>query len=129
MTIYQQINATRDASGLPTFTETAAYSVYLETETEKYYFIQAARAAGATVAGVSGCGRGYYIQIDATPEQAETINRTAYTAEIDRYTPAQAWAAWKEQRLTVGQMAIYQERHRLRFDHLGRVQYAGGAAL
>lgn len=129
MTIYKQINATQDAAGRPVFTETAAYSVYLETETEKYYFLQAARQAGATVAGVSGCGTGYYIQIDATPDQAETINRTAYTAEIDRYTPAQAWAAWSGQRLTVGQMEIYQERHGLRFDSLGRVQYAGGAAL
>lgn len=128
MTMYQQINATQDAAGRPVFTETATYSVYLETETEKYYFLHAARQAGATVAGVSGCGTGYYIQIDATPDQAETINRTAYTAEMDRYTPAQAWAAWKAQRLTVGQMAIYQERHGLRFDHLGRVWYEGGAA-
>ena len=129
MTIYQQNNATRDAAGLPVFTATACYSVYLETETEKHYFIQAARQAGASVCGVSGCGSGFYIQIDATADQAETINRTAYTAEIDRYTPAQAWAAWKAQRLTVGQLAIYQERHRIQFDHLGRVWYEGGAAL
>lgn len=120
MTMYEQIKEVKNAAGLPVFTETAAYSVYLETETEKYDFIRATREAGATVAGVSGCGRGYYIQIDATPDQAETINRTVYTAEIDRMTAAQVWAAWKAQRLTVGQMATWQERHNVTFDPEGR---------
>lgn len=120
MTIYQQINATQDAAGRPVFNQPAAYSVYLETETEKYDFIQAARQAGATVSGVSGCGRGYYIQIQATPDQADYINRTVYTAEIDRMTAAQVWAAWKAQRLTVGQMATWQQRHGVTFDPEGR---------
>lgn len=52
----------------------ANYNLYRETETEKYNMINIIRKAGATLTGVSGCGTGYYIQIDATPEQAETIN-------------------------------------------------------
>lgn len=51
------------------------YNIYLSTENEKYNFISIARAAGAVVTGVSGCGYGYYIQINATPQQAETINK------------------------------------------------------
>ena len=51
------------------------YSIYLATEADKYEFITAARAAGATVTGVSGCGTGYYIQIDATAAQVAEINR------------------------------------------------------
>ena len=50
------------------------YNIYLSTESEKYNFINIASAAGAIVSGVSGYGTGFYIQIDATPEQAETIN-------------------------------------------------------
>lgn len=50
------------------------YSIYLATESEKYNLINLVRAAGATVSGVSGCGTGYYIQIDATPDQANEIN-------------------------------------------------------
>jgi hypothetical protein len=48
----------------------------MKTETEKYNFINIARKHGAIVTGVSGCGTGYYIQIDATTEQAEIINAT-----------------------------------------------------
>lgn len=51
------------------------YSIYLATETEKYRLIELSRAAGATVTGGSGCGTGYYIQIDATAAQADEINR------------------------------------------------------
>lgn len=120
MTMYEQIREVKNEAGLPVFTRQECYSVYLETETEKYDFIEAARQAGATVAGVSGCGSGYYIQINATPDQAETINRTVYTAEIDRYTAAEAWAAWSAGRLTVGQMATWQERHGVTFDSEGR---------
>lgn len=50
------------------------YNIYLATEPEKYDFISTARAAGAKITGVSGCGAGYYIQLSATPEQAFTIN-------------------------------------------------------
>lgn len=50
------------------------YNIYLETENEKYDFMNLARAAGAKITGVSGCGTGYYIQLSATPAQAHTIN-------------------------------------------------------
>lgn len=51
------------------------YSIYLDTEEEKYHFMNIARGAGALVTGVSGCGTGYYIQIDATASQVDEINR------------------------------------------------------
>lgn len=97
------------------------YSIYLSTETEKYDFIDAARKAGATVTGVSGCGPGYYIQIDATPEQADYINRTFYTAEINGYTAAQAWDAWKAGRLSAGQLATWQQRNNTYFNAAGQI--------
>ena len=50
------------------------YNITAETETQKYNIINIIRAAGAVLTGVSGCGAGYYIQLDATPEQAEQIN-------------------------------------------------------
>ena len=51
------------------------YNITASTETQKYNIINIIRGAGATVTGVSGYGSGYYIQLDATPEQAETINK------------------------------------------------------
>lgn len=51
------------------------YNIYTPTETEKYKILELIRAAGAIITGVSGCGSGYYIQIDATPDQVTTINR------------------------------------------------------
>lgn len=50
------------------------YNIYRETENEKYRMINMIRKAGAVLTGVSACGTGYYIQIDATPEQAAVIN-------------------------------------------------------
>jgi hypothetical protein len=50
------------------------YNITASTETQKYNIINIIRAAGAVLTGVSGCGSGYYIQLDATPEQAENIN-------------------------------------------------------
>lgn len=50
------------------------YNVYMKTENEKYNFIATAREIGATITGVSGCGTGYYIQLDATEEQVAQIN-------------------------------------------------------
>ena len=49
------------------------YNIVASTEGEKYRIIDAIRAAGAVLTGVSGYGSGYYIQLDATPRQAETI--------------------------------------------------------
>lgn len=57
------------------------YNIYMATENEKYNFITIARNVGAIVTGVSGCGTGYYIQIDATEKQAEQINNTLYEEE------------------------------------------------
>ena len=50
------------------------YNITASTETEKYNIIEIIRAAGAVLTGVSGYGSGYYIQLDATPEQAQKIN-------------------------------------------------------
>ena len=50
------------------------YNITAATETQKYNIINIIREAGAILTGVSGCGTGYYIQIDATPEQADNIN-------------------------------------------------------
>lgn len=50
------------------------YNIIAETETQKYYIINIIHLAGAVLTGVSGCESGYYIQIDATPEQADKIN-------------------------------------------------------
>ena len=50
------------------------YNIIAGTETQKYNIINIIRQAGAILTGVSGCGSGYYIQIDATPEQAQNIN-------------------------------------------------------
>lgn len=56
-------------------TMTSAYNLYRETATEKYAAMAMIRKAGATVTNVSGCGTGYYIQLTATPEQANEIDR------------------------------------------------------
>lgn len=96
------------------------YNIYLETEAEKYDFMRAVREAGAKLVGVSGCCAGYYIQIEATPGQADYINKTWYRAEIDAYTAGEAWAAWKAGRLTVCQLATWQERHGVYFDATGQ---------
>lgn len=50
------------------------YNITAATETEKYNIINLIRAAGAVLTGVSGYGSGYYIQLNATPEQVFTIN-------------------------------------------------------
>ena len=50
------------------------YSIYRETNEEKYQVIYFIKKAGATLTGVSACGTGYYIQLDATPAQADVIN-------------------------------------------------------
>ena len=50
------------------------YNIIAGSETEKYNVINIIRKAGAVLTGVSGCGTGYYIQIDATPAQADKIN-------------------------------------------------------
>ena len=51
------------------------YSIYLEHEKQKYSFLEIARAAGANITDVSGCGTGYHISLTATPAQATRINK------------------------------------------------------
>ena len=50
------------------------YNIYVNTENEKYKTIDIIRSTGAILTGVSGCGTGYYIQLDATATQADKIN-------------------------------------------------------
>lgn len=50
------------------------YNIVAETETQKYNIMNLIRAAGAIITGVSGYGSGYYIQLNATPEQVHKIN-------------------------------------------------------
>lgn len=50
------------------------YNITAATETQKHFIINIIREAGAVLTAVSGCGTGYYIQLDATPEQADNIN-------------------------------------------------------
>lgn len=52
-----------------------SYNIYVNTENEKYDVIHDIRAVGAILTGVSGCGTGYYIQLDATPEQVFLLNK------------------------------------------------------
>lgn len=50
------------------------YSIYLSSEKDKHSFIEITKRAGAQLAAVSECGRGYNISIQATPIQAMHIN-------------------------------------------------------
>lgn len=50
------------------------YNITVSTETEKYNIIELIHTVGAILTAVSGYGSGYYIQLNATPEQVHTIN-------------------------------------------------------
>jgi hypothetical protein len=50
------------------------YNIIADTEKQKLFIINIINIAGATLTAVSGCGSGYYIQLDATPQQADNIN-------------------------------------------------------
>ena len=52
------------------------YNIVATTENEKYRIIEVIRTVGAVLTAVSSYGSGYYIQLDATTEQAERINTT-----------------------------------------------------
>lgn len=52
-----------------------SYNIVVKTETEKYEIINAIREAGAVLTGVSGYYDGFYIQLDATPEQVYLLNK------------------------------------------------------
>ena len=51
------------------------YHIIAPTEREKYAIIDAIRAAGAVLTGVSGYGAAYYIQFDANDDQIQTLNK------------------------------------------------------
>ena len=87
------------------------YNIVAATERDKYHIIETVRAAGAVLTGVSGYGSGYYIQIDATPDQADYINRFLYTDEIHNMNAAQVTRAWRAGELTVSQVVEWQTRH------------------
>lgn len=50
------------------------YNIYVNTENKKYDVINIIREAGAVLTAVSGCGEGYYIQLDANENQVNEIN-------------------------------------------------------
>lgn len=87
------------------------YNIVASTENDKYSILETARAAGAIITGVSGYGSGYYIQIDATPAQADYINRFLYTDEIHNMTADGIRAAWSAGELTIQQVYTWQQRH------------------
>lgn len=87
------------------------YNIVASTERDKYHIIETIRAAGAVLTGVSGYGSGYYIQIDATPAQADYINRNLYTSDIHNMNASQIRAAWSAGELTVNQVVEWQTRH------------------
>ena len=51
------------------------YNLVVKTEQEKYEVIQYIKAVGAILTGVSGYFEGYYIQLNATPEQVFLLNQ------------------------------------------------------
>ena len=50
------------------------YNIVAKTEEAKYQIIEVIRMSGAVLSGVSAYGLGYYIQLNATEDQAERIN-------------------------------------------------------
>jgi len=50
------------------------YNIVANTEEAKYQIIEVIQSSGAILSGVSAYGLGYYIQLNATEEQAERIN-------------------------------------------------------
>ena len=48
--------------------------------------------------------------------------RTAYTNEIHEMTPAQVWAGWKKQLLTMDQVVTWQTKHKTYFDSEGKIK-------
>ena len=50
------------------------YHFVAKDQDMKYEILAIIRAVGAVCTGVSGYGSGYYIQLDATPDQVEKIN-------------------------------------------------------
>lgn len=87
------------------------YNIVAATEADKHSILETIRAAGAVLTGVSGYGSGYYIQMDATPDQADYINRHLYTSDIHNLDAAGILAAWRNQEVTMHQVLTWQQRH------------------
>ena len=87
------------------------YNIVASTEADKYHIIETIRESGAILTGVSGYGSGYYIQMDATPEQADYINRFLYTEDIHNMTADGIRTAWSAGELTIHQVYTWQQRH------------------
>jgi hypothetical protein len=87
------------------------YHIIANTQEDKYSIMHVIRTAGAEITGVSGYGSGYYIQFDATPDQADYINRHIYTSEIHNLDAAGILAAWYNQEVTMHQVLTWQQRH------------------
>jgi hypothetical protein len=51
------------------------YNITVNTEKEKYEVINQIKSVGAILTGVSGYYDGYYIQLNATPEQVHVLNK------------------------------------------------------
>lgn len=58
------------------------YNIVAMTEETKYQIIEVIRSSGAVLSGVSAYGLGFYIQLNATDEQAERINSTLHEVGI-----------------------------------------------
>lgn len=52
-----------------------SYHFVTYDEKEKYEIINSIREVGAVLTGVSGYYEGFYIQLDATPEQVYLLNK------------------------------------------------------
>ena len=50
-----------------------SYNIVLDTEKEKYAYMNAARGVGAVITNVSGYYDQYYIEIEATPDQVDRL--------------------------------------------------------
>ena len=51
------------------------YNIVVNSEQEKYEVINQIKSVGAVLTGVSGYYEGYYIQLNATPEQVHVLNK------------------------------------------------------
>ena len=49
------------------------------------------------------------------------MSNTPYSQALHDMTPAQVWAAWVAQLLTVGEVADWQTRHGIYFDSFGQI--------
>ena len=87
------------------------YHIVAATERDKYLTMDAIRAAGGIITNVSGYGSSYYINFDATEDQADYIDRMTYSSDIHNLDTAGILAAWAAGKVTVFHMLEWQTRH------------------